>query len=436
MAKTLNDDFYTSAWVRAQWSNPGDIFTILLIVGGDIVQKAIAQLTAGPTPNFTPVSFSFGWVTYAISAMLSAFGENRLMPQPELECILINTKSKYARTNRSWLLARLLRDLDYWMSQECKQAEINKLRELRQANDQANTGTPAKNQRDSNSIRIGLRVTVWKCDGANGRGKGDLVYWSGIAVSLTQILALGLPPVILYDEYFTITIASVGTALAWTSGLIRQWTDEKIGVRKLDLGSNKDVLLTQGQGAHDMIMLRAGPHNLDLEALAGSQRQLRNPKQTRAFSTLFALAWIGLIITTAGWDKHTWYLLGVGLLGMLHNVYAAGWERMPNGLGISLGDPLKAEHIFVDDKVMKVLWALESIYPKAGAAALDIFFPGGFENLKGWEIDAWKYAAQRYDQWSATGSPQKEGLPDIKPLPAPSFLDLKKFDSEGAAQSA
>ena len=52
----------TSAWLQAQWSNPSDIFTILLIVGGDIVQKAIAQLTAGPIPHFTPVSFSFGWV--------------------------------------------------------------------------------------------------------------------------------------------------------------------------------------------------------------------------------------------------------------------------------------------------------------------------------------------------------------------------------------
>ena len=53
----------TSQWLEGQWSNPSDIFTILLIVGGDIIQVAIAQLSAGPIPYLVPVSFSFGWVT-------------------------------------------------------------------------------------------------------------------------------------------------------------------------------------------------------------------------------------------------------------------------------------------------------------------------------------------------------------------------------------
>lgn len=52
----------TTAWLRGQWTNPGDVFTILMIIGGEIVQVAIAQLCCGPIPSFTPVSFSFGWV--------------------------------------------------------------------------------------------------------------------------------------------------------------------------------------------------------------------------------------------------------------------------------------------------------------------------------------------------------------------------------------
>jgi hypothetical protein len=59
-----------SGWLRDQWSNPRDNFTILLIIGGDIVQKAIAQVTAGPVPYFALVSFSLGWVcivrTYSV----------------------------------------------------------------------------------------------------------------------------------------------------------------------------------------------------------------------------------------------------------------------------------------------------------------------------------------------------------------------------------
>jgi len=53
----------TSAWLRGQLQNPGDIFNLLLLIGGDVLRTAIAQLSAGPVPYLTPVSFSFGWVS-------------------------------------------------------------------------------------------------------------------------------------------------------------------------------------------------------------------------------------------------------------------------------------------------------------------------------------------------------------------------------------
>jgi hypothetical protein len=40
-----------------QWRNPNDVFSVLLIVGADVVNHAIAQL-AGTW--LTPVAFSFG----------------------------------------------------------------------------------------------------------------------------------------------------------------------------------------------------------------------------------------------------------------------------------------------------------------------------------------------------------------------------------------
>lgn len=52
----------SSAWLINQWSNPSDIFTILLLIGGDVVRVAVAQLCVGPVPYLTPVTFSFGWV--------------------------------------------------------------------------------------------------------------------------------------------------------------------------------------------------------------------------------------------------------------------------------------------------------------------------------------------------------------------------------------
>jgi hypothetical protein len=40
-----------------QWKDPSDVFSVLLILGGDVVGRALAQLTGSPV---TPVAFSFG----------------------------------------------------------------------------------------------------------------------------------------------------------------------------------------------------------------------------------------------------------------------------------------------------------------------------------------------------------------------------------------
>jgi hypothetical protein len=44
-----------------RWAQPTDVFSVLLILGGDIVNKALAQLAGGV---ITPVTFSFGKCWY------------------------------------------------------------------------------------------------------------------------------------------------------------------------------------------------------------------------------------------------------------------------------------------------------------------------------------------------------------------------------------
>ena len=43
-----------------QWTHPSDVFSVLLILGGDVVGRALAQLAGQP---LTPVTFSFGIAT-------------------------------------------------------------------------------------------------------------------------------------------------------------------------------------------------------------------------------------------------------------------------------------------------------------------------------------------------------------------------------------
>lgn len=96
--------------VLLQWRNRTDVLSILLVVGGDVVQKALAQLSGG---RLVPVAFSFGWVTYSLGALLSAVGDCRLMPSTsDCPSILVNTEVGYSRANTSWMLGRILRDLE------------------------------------------------------------------------------------------------------------------------------------------------------------------------------------------------------------------------------------------------------------------------------------------------------------------------------------
>ena len=49
---------------RAEWKNPNNYaFTILLLLGGDVVGRALAQLAGG---RLTPVAFSFGTVLHSV----------------------------------------------------------------------------------------------------------------------------------------------------------------------------------------------------------------------------------------------------------------------------------------------------------------------------------------------------------------------------------
>ncbi|KAK3707959.1 hypothetical protein LTR37_011811 [Vermiconidia calcicola] len=393
----------SSAWLRDQWHNPSDIFTILLIIGGEVVQIAIAQLCAGRVSFLAPVTFSFGWVSYAVSTALRAVGDNRLMPKPELDCILINAKTGHRRPVRSWVLSRMLRDFDYWKPRACDEIEAAKLRDLQKSNVVAWSEYNAIRAREEKSkppaepedVRVGLRVSVWECMTADGKGSGDIVYWSGLLVSAAQ-LGIAVVPWGVDRECFTFAVTAAGTALAYLSGALPQWQQEKVGVRSLQNSARKkerkDVILTEGNGGHDVLLILGCEGGLDLEALAGPQRKIDDPWFTRLASITLATLWLALLISVAGWSQNTWYLLGIGLLGLVHNVIVAGMKRQPWAWGINL----RYVDTIVERKVMEVLLLTEGSYPSVGRALLEEFFPG---KLYSREQLIWDYTERRYEAW-------------------------------------
>jgi hypothetical protein len=121
-----------------------------------------------------------------------------------------------------------------------------------------------------------------------------------------------------------------------------------------------------------------GGVGMNLDHLA--QPVQRADHKTRGFSFLFALCWMGFLVVAAGIKRHSWFLLGVGALGMLHNVLVAGVTRKPDAHGIPL-EHLHGETIGKKSpggtkrrKAMDVLAEAEKKIAGLGVALRPVFF--------------------------------------------------------------
>jgi hypothetical protein len=374
--------------LRSQWSNPGDILSLLLLIGGDIVQKALAQFVGvslqffnrGPSLMITPVAFSFGWVAYAFTSLLSIVGDGTLMPDPDTDSIVINCSNAYVRENHSWILGRLLRDYE-----------------------SAHEVDPSK---------ISLRIDLFKAVTNDERPDIDLPWTIGwVVIVIQQVLAA--IPWIIYGDWAIFMVTVGGTLGAQLTGALHQWKGEKWAGRRIHDKKPKVVCVTRGNGHHHAMIIICDGKGWDLEAFATAAGASR--WETRFVCIGLTIFWTLLLITVSGLKQNSWFLIGVGGIGMLQNIYAAGTRRTGGAFNVHL-EPYKqrptiigrrqdratkevddpdsdaesnfADLKFRDDEIKGVagaLMALETEIPKAGASLLPVFFPGGL-----------KYEAERF----------------------------------------
>ena len=374
-----------------QWTNPGDIFSLLLLIGGDIVQKALAQLVGfeirfskNRSVLLTPVAFSFGWVAYAFAAIKDIVGDGSLMPEADFDGQVINCSSGYIRTNHSWILGRVLRD---WQ----KRHEVDR-------------------------NKISIRIDIF--EGINKPAADpDVLWWSGWGVILLQHL-LAMVPWILYGDWTKFFVTVCGTIGALVTGMMPQWKKEKWATRRLEGGKEKITGLTRGNGhANVMIFIHDGKDAWDVEAMASASGESR--PETRWIMVALMVWWTLLLITCSGLHENTWYLIGVGGLGMIQNLIVAGAKREPGAFNFhikhiaTIESYRKKREDVVEPKdsnpapnpdplhsignVMGALMELENRYPGAGSCLVNIFFPGKVEYEDGQfpfnrEKKFWKWA--------------------------------------------
>jgi len=323
-----------SGFLENQWRNPSDILSVLMLLGPDIVQKAIAQ-NSGRV--ITPVAFSFGWVAYAAASLLRVFGDGRLMPDADMaNTTIIGAVSSHSRGTKTWVLGRLLRDeddrLDNGMKNE--QAHVPPT-----STAQLHKGPPPTYQDPKNPAPApeweALRVTVYEIDDnppvPHGVPTLDLVWWSGLVVIVIQ-LAIAIVPWIKYDDWGIFLVAAAGSLLALLNGSLPQWREEKWACPKK---GGATVTITQGNGSrHAIVILGKKGIGLDLEILAMGTRTASPSLFTRIASAVLALFWIVLLIVVAGLNENSWcksFLFLFAALVISNDGDSSSWHRPHRG---------------------------------------------------------------------------------------------------------
>lgn len=377
----------TTHQLSAQWTNPSDVLSLLLIIGGDIVQTALAQTAGG---WITPVCFSFGWVAYSFSTLVHVLGDGRLLPPPDFPVKVFNLKTSYVRENKNWVVGRILRDNELFLNK--------------------------KHQHAGNGIRISIYRALGRELGQETKNLSTERLW--VLVTLLQI-GISAIPLGLDGEWGVFLVTCSGIAASFLAGALPQWRIEKVPIKRQ---SRSHIALTSGNASRDIMIIFGAGQALDLEELSAGEsprcdriwesirlfsdpvkpqgdklstysdnKRRRKTKMynglpvglwfTRIATFCQVVFWLALLITVAGLKSHSWYLVAVGSVGMLQNAMLAAAARRPDRRGL----PLECVDIIMTNKVMDGLMDLEATISGAGQLLRYEFFPGALrEDEESW----------------------------------------------------
>jgi len=301
------------------------------------------------------------------------------MPGADTPCTIINAENGQSRGNGSWVLGRVMRDFEYWMGDPVEE----KTTEMKKSKWQYDKEQAKLKGEDPDKIKFpehaGLIVSFWKFDADKKhqlqRPGRDILFWSGIIVAILQ-LAISAIPLGIYGDWGVFLVTACAIMLCLLTGWQPQWRREKWACRQIAPGKKKTYIMTRGNGAQHAIVIECDGFGLNLEDLCTGFDNLDSPsisKTTRFGMICLGVLWVILLITSSALTDHCWFLIAVGGLGMLQNMFVAGWSRKPEALGL----PLKYTTVIGSPKVSAAIMEAERAFPTVGRALVGTFFPSG-----------------------------------------------------------
>lgn len=323
------------------------------------------------------------------------------MPDADTDCTLIECGSGNARSNGSWVLGRMMRDYHTWMGDPVKR-KTNEVLETANKFDREREMQKPEHLRQAVEDRkqAGLVVSFWEVSETQpyGRPGRDILFWSGVFVSILQ-LGFAAIPCGLYGDWGVLLVTCAAMVLCLTTGSVGQWKIEKWACRHLR-GKKKNFVLTRGNGAQHAIVIISNGRGHDLEDLATGFANVDAPHITissRLITAFLGIMWVLLLITSSALVDDAWFLIAVGGVGMLQNIFVAGWSRKPEALGV----PLEFKRVIGYPKVIDALLESERLHEKVGKSMISTFFPNGLRPHEESQFKAIKAERDRLNE-SAT----------------------------------
>lgn len=230
------------------------------------------------------------------------------MPDSDMSNTLtIAATTGHRRLTKSWVLGRLLRDIDDRYDEEMKDEDEHepghqyhgKGTDIAIHPETINTPTPRTWE--------SLRVSVYEFDSEPPCEHGvpvlDWLWYSSCFVIIAQS-AISIIPWILYGIWDIFLVTAAGTVLALVEGSLPQWREEKWACPKK---GGATITITQGNGSRHAIVIKGQKDiGLDLEILAQGTRTARATRFTRLATTVLAFLWVVLLMLVAGLKQYSW----------------------------------------------------------------------------------------------------------------------------------
>lgn len=312
------------------------LIPLVMVFGEPLLFKAMAVCLTGPLEDMS--CFSCGWLLWSFKAMLSALsGMLNILPEPEIDCKLLNLKSGRVQQNRSFVISRIFRDLETkYENQHCGLTiEVLQVR-------------PPREISTLRSVMLCFRtlaIMITQFQLAN-----DAFWWRGC-----------LAPMLLFVTATFLMIAVTDLPVLATQNL-------QAIARHNNSESSCFALMRGNQNRYISIIVAKPDTTINMEILAGPRPSRYDYKSKYEVYfivlTFFIFSTITFLSASLS-DESALYMLAILGLGTIGNILIVKRPRLPWMYGINI-EPVQVIQGNANGK--RALTILEEKYPGFGTA--------------------------------------------------------------------